>query len=167
MRASVPQPGVHAKVAATRLLPFAIRALAETDRDNNIFTQIGFVMIGLAAKNAILIVEFAKQYQDTGKRHLPFDRAHILADGQQVVALDMDGGRSVLEVAGLQPHAITRPRANASRAVSMASRSSLHAMWALMRTSLISTTSSGVVACAWATRHMYVACWPWRASRAS
>jgi multidrug efflux pump len=33
--------------------------------DNNIFTQIGFiVLIGLASKNAILIVEFAKQLQD-------------------------------------------------------------------------------------------------------
>ncbi len=36
--------------------------------DNNIFTQIGFVvLVGLACKNAILIVEFAKQIQDTGK----------------------------------------------------------------------------------------------------
>ena len=33
--------------------------------DNNIFTQIGFVvLVGLACKNAILIVEFAKQIQD-------------------------------------------------------------------------------------------------------
>ncbi len=41
--------------------------------DNNIFTQIGLVvLIGLAAKNAILIVEFAKQRQDQG---LPRDRS--------------------------------------------------------------------------------------------
>ena len=35
--------------------------------DNNIFTQIGLlVLVGLAAKNAILIVEFAKQREADG-----------------------------------------------------------------------------------------------------
>jgi multidrug efflux pump len=37
--------------------------------ENNIFTQIGFiVLVGLACKNAILIVEFAKQIQDRDKK---------------------------------------------------------------------------------------------------
>ena len=36
--------------------------------DNNIFTQIGFVvLVGLSAKNAVLIVEFAKQQEEQGK----------------------------------------------------------------------------------------------------
>jgi multidrug efflux pump len=43
--------------------------------DNNIFTQIGFiVLVGLACKNAILIVEFAKQLQDE-KGLAPIDAA--------------------------------------------------------------------------------------------
>jgi multidrug efflux pump len=39
-----------------------------TDGDNNIFTQIGlFVLVGLSAKNAILIVEFARELEFAGR----------------------------------------------------------------------------------------------------
>src|SRR5438093_5482061 len=49
-------------------LLFAITGVWLTKGDNNIFTQIGFiVLIGLACKNAILIVEFAKDKHDQGK----------------------------------------------------------------------------------------------------
>ena len=45
----------------------AISGVLFRGMDNNILTQIGFVvLIGLACKNAILIVEFAKQAQDEG-----------------------------------------------------------------------------------------------------
>jgi hydrophobe/amphiphile efflux-1 (HAE1) family protein/NodT family efflux transporter outer membrane factor (OMF) lipoprotein len=48
-------------------LLFAIAGVWIGGGDNNIFTQIGFiVLIGLACKNAILIVEFAKVKQDEG-----------------------------------------------------------------------------------------------------
>jgi len=48
-------------------LLFAILGTWARGMDNNIFTQIGFVvLVGLACKNAILIVEFAKQKQDDG-----------------------------------------------------------------------------------------------------
>jgi multidrug efflux pump len=46
----------------------ALAGLAAMGLDNNIFAQIGFVvLIGLAAKNAILVVEFAKQLEESGK----------------------------------------------------------------------------------------------------
>jgi multidrug efflux pump len=48
-------------------LLFAITGIWIRGMDNNIFTQIGFVvLVGLACKNAILIVEFARQRQDAG-----------------------------------------------------------------------------------------------------
>ena len=45
----------------------AITGVIISGGDNNIFTQIGFiVLVGLATKNAILIVEFAKEKQQQG-----------------------------------------------------------------------------------------------------
>jgi len=45
----------------------AIAGVILRGMDNNILTQVGFVvLIGLAAKNAILIVEFARQLEDSG-----------------------------------------------------------------------------------------------------
>jgi multidrug efflux pump len=46
----------------------AVIGVVSAGLDINIFVQIGLVvLIGLAAKNAILIVEFAKQLEDTGR----------------------------------------------------------------------------------------------------
>jgi multidrug efflux pump len=46
----------------------ALAGVAFRGMDNNIFTQIGFVILaGLACKNAVLIVEFAKQEHEHGK----------------------------------------------------------------------------------------------------
>ena len=55
-------------------LLFAIVGVWLKGGDNNIFTQIGLiVLVGLACKNAILIIEFAKHKQDEGLS--PFDAA--------------------------------------------------------------------------------------------
>jgi len=53
---------------APMCLPFALLGTWLRGMDNNLITQIGFiVLVGLAAKNAVLIVEFAKQQQEEGK----------------------------------------------------------------------------------------------------
>ena len=55
-------------------LPFALAGVWSRGMDNNLITQIGFVvLVGLAAKNAVLIVEFAKQLEDDGRSR--FDAA--------------------------------------------------------------------------------------------
>ncbi len=55
-------------------LLFALVGVWFRSMDNNVLTQIGFiVLIGLACKNAILIVEFAKAEEDAGKNR--FDAA--------------------------------------------------------------------------------------------
>jgi hydrophobe/amphiphile efflux-1 (HAE1) family protein len=55
-------------------LLFAITGIYIRGMDNNILTQIGFVvLVGLACKNAILIVEFAKAEEDKGMNR--FDAA--------------------------------------------------------------------------------------------
>jgi multidrug efflux pump len=53
-------------------LLFAIAGVILTGGDNNIFTQIAlFVLIGLACKNAILIVEFARELEMKEPAHDP------------------------------------------------------------------------------------------------
>src|SRR5258707_10143929 len=59
----------------------AIAGVAFRGMDNNIFTQVGFVvLIGLACKNAILIVEFARDSQRAGASR--FDAALEAARGR-------------------------------------------------------------------------------------
>jgi len=49
-------------------LLFSIVGVVMAGMEVNVFTQIGFVvLVGLASKNAILIVEFAKQQQEQGQ----------------------------------------------------------------------------------------------------
>ena len=63
-------PGAIIMIVPMCLLA-AISGVFLRHMDNNIFTQIGLVvLVGLACKNAILIVEYAKQQMDSGtERH--------------------------------------------------------------------------------------------------
>ena len=70
----------------------AITGVNIADMDINIFTQIGFVvLVGLASKNAILIVEFAKVQRQRGKSRAGGDargvQAAAAADRHDVVRL--------------------------------------------------------------------------------
>ena len=49
----------------------ALAGVWMTGGDSNVFTQISFlVLAALACKNAILIVEFAKQRENEGESHV-------------------------------------------------------------------------------------------------
>ncbi len=65
-------------IAVILIVPLCLLCAAAgiyvTGGDNNVFTQIGFlVLIGLACKNAILIVEFARELEHQGRT--PIDAA--------------------------------------------------------------------------------------------
>ena len=62
-------------LAVIMIVPMSILAALTgvylTGADNNIFTQIGLmVLVGLSAKNAILIVEFARELEMNGRSPL-------------------------------------------------------------------------------------------------
>jgi multidrug efflux pump len=76
----------------------ALAALGALGYSLNIYSQIGVILlIGLAAKNGILIVEFANQRRDAG---LPFDQALLEAAGVRLRPILMT---SVATVAGAVP----------------------------------------------------------------
>lgn len=72
----------------------AIAALLFSGMTMNIYTQIGIIMlIGLAAKNGILIVEFANQLRDSGK---PFEEAVFEASKLRLRPILMTGVSTVV-----------------------------------------------------------------------
>ncbi|MBB1267925.1 efflux RND transporter permease subunit [Shewanella sp. SR44-3] len=67
----------------------ALVGLWVTDQSLNIYSQIGIIMlVGLAAKNGILIVEFANQLRDRG---LEFQQAILQASSQRLRPILMTG----------------------------------------------------------------------------
>jgi multidrug efflux pump len=80
-------------------LLFAISGVWLKGGDNNIFTQIGLiVLVGLACKNAILIVEFARHKQD--KEGLPAFQAAVEASRLRLRPILMT---SIAFIAGVFP----------------------------------------------------------------
>ena len=101
-------PG-RADVPALRRSP----ACCSRSMDINIFTQIGFVvLVGLACKNAILIVEFAKQRREAGRRRVRGDArglpAAAAADPHDVVRVHPRRGAAGARRAGPAPRCGTR-----------------------------------------------------------
>jgi HAE1 family hydrophobic/amphiphilic exporter-1 len=87
------------------LLAVVLRGFA-----NDVYTQIGLVMlIGLASKNAILIVEFADQLQEKG---LPLVKAAIVASQQRLRPILMTAFSTMV---GLFPLVIASGAGAASR----------------------------------------------------
>ncbi|HEY5779831.1 MAG TPA: multidrug efflux RND transporter permease subunit [Terrimicrobiaceae bacterium] len=83
-------------------LLFAIAGVWLNGSDNNIFTQIGLiVLVGLACKNAILIVEFARQKQDEG---MPLIQATVEACSLRLRPILMT---SIAFIAGVFPLVIS------------------------------------------------------------
>ena len=96
---------VHPFVIMTTI-PFALVGalwgLYMTDSTLNVYTQIGLIMlIGLAAKNGILIVEFANQLRDKG---VAFMDALVQACEQRVRPILMT---AIATVAGALPLMLT------------------------------------------------------------
>lgn len=88
----------------------ALLGLALTDNTINLFSQIGIVMlIGLAAKNGILIVEFANQRRDQG---LPIHEAILDAAATRLRPILMT---SVATVTGALPLMFATGAGSASR----------------------------------------------------
>jgi len=77
----------------------ALAGAAFRGMDNNIFTQIGFVVLaGLACKNAVLIVEFAKQQRESG---VPRFEAAVIASKLRLRPIVMTSFAFILGVVPL------------------------------------------------------------------